>query len=281
MKKQMKWITLILCLLILALMITPLGLIYYISIMEREAYATPDIPKLQQHALGGIAQAVKADMQESVSVSGTFVSTSYSFMDLEMDHPASVRWIIEPGQQVQEGQTIGFYQGEPVRSTLTGQYLSMDLTCDAPYIKFLSYEPIELSCRVQDRVLSILEMDVELKTMDGEPVEVVYISALKNTDGTTDVRLKIDSDQYYYGQEVTSIHILTGRVFSNVIYVPFDCVYQKAGSSGWFVREVTEKGVFIREIPVELGYVVDGIAYVSGITEGSYYDAGYKAVLGG
>ena len=78
-------------------------------------------------------------------------------------------------------------------------------------------------------------------------------------------------------------HIQTGRSYQGVVVLPLDCVYQKVQGNAypWYVRQVTEDGIFVQEVEVEIGYISGNQVCVNGIAEGTYYDTGYKAVAGG
>ena len=55
-------------LLILALMITPLVMVFKISRAEMEEYATPTVPILQQSAVGKGVRATRQDVKEYIDV---------------------------------------------------------------------------------------------------------------------------------------------------------------------------------------------------------------------
>lgn len=283
----MKILKSILCavfwLLIIALLVAPLGLIWQISQEEQEEYAAPDAPILRETAVGDLAQAERQDVPEYITISGTFTSTEHAYMELNARQASSIRWVVSIGDEIQEGQVLGTYKGDPILSTVTGILVEMSTYSAAPYLRFRLFTPVELVSRVEDRILSILKRSDSLTTEKGEAVTLSYASMQKNADGTTSVRLAIDSEKYTYGQALSELRILSGVVYQKALVLPADCVYQKAvgDDEPWYVRQVTEDGVFLVEVEVEIGYSNGDLICVSGISEGDWFDTGYKALMGG
>lgn len=270
-------------LLIIALMIAPLGLIYQISNAEMAQYATPSAPVLREVAIGGIAQAYRTDVHEYVTLSGSFTSDAYAYMELEYKNPSIIRWQVYTGTEVQEGDVLGTYKGEEILSTQTGILVENNAYSADPYLRFQLFTPVEFSCRVEDRTLSILKRNDTLTTEDGETVQLVFASRQKNPDGTTNVRLSIDTDRYTFGQALNELRILSGRVYQKTLVLPAACVYQKnvGEDEPWYARQVTEDGIFVREREVKVGYSNGDVICVTGVEEGEYFDTGYKAIAGG
>lgn len=244
---------------------------------------TPTVPILQQTAVGKGAKATKQDVKEYITLSGQFTSNTYVYQELEAGAFSDVRWTVGTGEEVQEGQVMGTYPGGEIVSEFTGILMSMNLSSSQPYFKFRLFTPVELSCNVDDRVLSILKYATNLQTEQGESVQMIYASKQKNPDGTTKVRLQIDSKRYAYGQAASSLKIYTGTVYRQTLVLPVECVYQKvAGENNpWFVRVITEEGLLKGEVEVSVGFSDGVVVCVSGIEVGTYCDNGYKAVAGG
>lgn len=270
-------------LLIIALLMAPLWLIFRISDAEMQEYATPTAPLLQETAIGAVVQAKRQDISEYVTVAGDFTSSAYAYMELDHKTAGNTRWTVGMGDEIQEGQTIGTYKGNAVTATLSGIIVEMNTYSTDAYIRVQLLEPVELRCRVEDRVLSMLRRSETLTTARGEAVTLAYASRQKNPDGTTDIRLSIDTDRYTYGQQVERLEILTGRVYSRTVVLPVDCVYQKETGEDkpWYARLVTESGLFLAELEVQIGYSNSDMVCVSGVSEGDWFDSGYKAIMGG
>lgn len=270
-------------LLILILMTAPLGLIWMISRQEIAQYTAPDAPVLQEVSIGTPVSATKRDVAECIIVEGQFTSFTWAYQELDQRRPDQIRWLVNVGDEIQKGQVIGSYNGEDIIAEQTGILVDRNSYSGDAYLRYQLFNPVVLSCRVDDRVLAVLKLSELLTTEDAEVVSLVFASSRKNTDGTTDVRLHIESDRYQFGQELDELRILTGRVYQNVIVLPFSCVYQKDQGDDypWYVRQVTENGLFLSEIEVKPGYSDGDLICVSGISEGGWYDTGYKAVTEG
>lgn len=270
-------------LLILALMAAPIYLINLISREEIASYAAPEAPKLVEMAVGGIHQCTRGDISVYFEVSGSCTSSTYAYQELTYKNLDRTRWYVHAGQEIQEGQVLGVLKGEEILAEYSGILAEMNTYGTDPYLRILLLEPVEVECRVEDRVLSMLRRSQELKTQDGEAVTLIYASRQKNADGTTNVRLSIDTNKYTYGQYLGKLVIYTGQVYQQVLRLPVSCVYQKERGEDkpWYARQVTETGVFIREAVVEIGYSDGYWVTVTGVDEGEYFDSGYKSVVEG
>lgn len=269
--------------LILALLLAPLGLIYKISQQEMEEYRTPEAPIFRETSYGAALMATRTDVREYVTVTGIMVSNTYRFVELEQEYPDRIRWMVSSYDEIQEGQLLGYYQGTEILSPLTGILTEIHAYGSEPYLKVRMLEPLELECRVPQRVLNILMEGDELTTEDGSAARVLYAAKLKNDDGTTTIRLSVDGLKQSYGETVSELKLFTGICYPQALVLPEICLYQKdpGEDSQWYVREVTADGYFLREIPVNRGFTSGDQVCVTGIQEGSYFDAGYKSVVGG
>lgn len=268
--------------LVLVLLLLPLGLIVRISQAEMEEFATPTVPLMEQTAVGGIVQSYTGDVSECFYISGTFVSAQDAFQDLDYANVGSIRWLVKVGDEIQVGQVLGTGASGDVISTQTGILKEMHL--DNPencYLRVELFTPVVFACKVDDQTLSMLKF---VKTLtvgsDKATLTLVFASQTKNPDGTTNVKIAINSDQYFYGQQ-TSLTISTGRQFKNAILLDERCVYQKGGVGDYYVRQVTEDGIFIKEIKVTVGVGYGSSIVVSGIEAGQYFDTGYKFIAEG
>lgn len=272
-------------LLILALLIAPVGLIYEISNREMQEYMPPAVPLLRETAYGSVAQAHREDIYEYITVSGTFVSNTYGYMELTQKDPGLIRWDVEVGNEVQEGQVLGTYKGENIVSTLTGILVANNsYSPENAYLKVRLLGPLELECQVSDQILSAIKREgTVLTTEDGKAVTLTYSALVKNPDGTTKIRLSVDSDSCFYGQTLQDLKLMTGRSYLKALVLDENCVYQKTAGDDqpWYARQVTADGQFLKEVTVNIGYQSDGLICVSGVSEGDYFDTGYKSVVAG
>lgn len=269
-------------LLIVSLLLAPLAIIWQISQREMEEYATPEVPILRETAVGELAQARRQDVQEYVILSGTFTGVETAYQELNSRQAGSIRWLVDIGDEIQQGQVLGTYKGKEILSEVTGILEEMDTYSTAPYLRFRLFSPVVLECDVQDKELSMLSRETELSTEAGEPVRLVYASRQKNPDGTTRIRLSIESDRFTYGQSLKELRIMTGMVYRKTLVLPADCVYQKRQGENepWYVRQVTEEGIYIGELPVQISYSNGELICISGVEEGAWFDSGYKAIIG-
>lgn len=267
--------------LILALAI-PLVLIYGISRQEMDQYVAPVQGNYTPSTYGTGEMVTRQDMEESIKVSGSFVSTSYAFQELNDENSGKIRWLVSVGEMVESGQTLGLYEGEPVIAEVTGIIESISLSFENAYIQYITMDGLELECRVEDKTLSILE-DGGLTTGEGELVSLTYTAPFKNTDGTTTVRLSVEGMDGYIGLSVVDLKIFTGRIFYDSLVISEKCVYQKESGedAAWYVRRVSETGYFIDEVEVTPGYSDGEMVSVTGVSEGDFCDNGYKAVISG
>lgn len=270
-------------LLILSLLAAPLAIIWQISQREMEAYATPEVPILRETAVGELAQARRQDVQEYVILSGSFTGVETAYQELSSRQAGAIRWLVGISDEVQEGQVLGTYKGQEILSEVTGILEEVDTYSTAPYLRFRLFSPVVLECDVTDKVLSMLSRETELSTENGELVQLVYASRQKNPDGTTRIQLSIETNRFTYGQSIRDLRVMTGMVYRKTLVLPVGCVYQKTEGEQepWYVRQVTEDGIFIGELQVQIAYSNGEQVCVSGVEEGTWYDSGYKAVAGG
>lgn len=281
MKQRTKFWKGLFWMLILVLLIAPLGLIFEISGWEKQQYATPVPPKFVETAYGRIEEALRIDMEETVLVTGTFRAQAYEYIELKQSDPGKIRWDISIGEEIQKGQKIGTYKGADMVATIDG--LVIDINAYGGYIKVQMAEPVWLECDVSAKTLSYLRNAKTLLTEDKESVELIYAAKIRNPDGTIRVGLKIDSDVYYLDQKVENLPIYTGNIYMQTLVVPEECLYQRVAGEKepWYVREVTESGEFVGEIEVAKGYSNGEWVSVTGISEGRFFDAGYKQIVEG
>ena len=269
------------CLLILALLAAPLGLIYEISNREKHQYATPTAPDFVEMAYGTIAEAERRDLRESVSLTGVFRSDTYEYIELKQSEPSKIRWDISVGDEIQKGEQIGTYKGEAITASVSG--LVAEISAYDGYIKVQLATPVFLECDVSAKTLVLLKNGQALTTEDGEAVTLIYTAMIRNGDGTTRVRLKIDSEAYFLDQIVEELLIYTGNVYMQTLVLPEKCLYQRTAGEDepWYVRQVTEGGKLIGEVEVTRGYSDGEWVSVTGIEEGQFFDAGYRQIAEG
>lgn len=270
--------------LIIALLVLPLGLISQISSAEMEEYAPADSPVIRQSAIGIPVKATRQDVELRVNVTGNFTSTEVAFMELTQRKSYNIRWTVSYGDEIQVGQVLGYYNGDPVISTVEGILRDISTSTGNAYLSVDCFSPLVLECMVEDKTLdSLLQCQENLTLSDGTEIELVYVAKTKNSDGTTMVRFSLAREGDTYGSTVKDLPIYLGAGYPQVVVLPVDCVYQKehGEDAPWFVRQVTEEGILIEERQVKISYSDDYLVVVSGIQEGQWFDSGYKVVIEG
>lgn len=272
-------------LLIVALLCLPVGLIFQISEAEMAQYEAAEIPALQQTAYGSPVQAVRMDIHESITLSGTFVSDTWADMELSISKTELLRWNVAEGDQIAEGDVLGTCNGRDITSTLTGIILDINVYSGSTgnqYIRVRLLEPLVLECEVTQEQLAAVQNYDDLTLADGTALTLEYVSLTRNEDDTTTVRFSLDDGTgYQYGQVLTDFALYTGVTYPQTLVLSEQCVYQKTEGEDqpWYARRVTEDGTFIEEIQVQISGSYDGMVRISGVAAGDWFDSGYRAVL--
>ncbi len=273
----------LLWLLILAILVCPVYLIFRLSTQELAQYETPPPPVILDSAYGDICPAYRGDLHEFVTIDGQYVCHDYGYMELEYKDPSAIRWEVSVGDMIVQDQLLGYYKGEPVNATVTGIISAMQTYGTDAYIQVQLIAPTILECQVDDADLRAIRRGEALTTEEGDAVTLLYEAPLKNADGTTTIQLSIAGEEGRYGATVEDLAIYTGRVYTGVLMVDSRCVYQRQQGEGepWYVRKVTQDGIVINEVEVQVGYDDGKYICVTGVNEGEFFDAGYKSVLAG
>ena len=268
--------------LIIALLLAPVGLIWKISNQEIARYQMPDPPKFVQTAYGSIVQATRMDVEELVTVSGTFISNTTVYQELDTESPGNIRWTAKVGQEVQEGQILGTCQGESVVCQYNGKLMAISSYGAEPYLEIQLLTPLSMECYVSRTTLKTMQRAQALTTQKGEAVTIDYVSNIPDAAGNLRVLLSIDTDYYYYGETVTDLLLQTGNKYMQALVLPVNALYQKnAGEDQpWYVYKVKADGEAIGEQEVTVGYNNGSVACVSGVQVGEYFDTGYGAIKG-
>ena len=93
--------------LIIALLVSPLGILYEISQQEMAEYQVHALPALTQTSIGRVLQVTRQDVQEYFTVSGVFQSSKSAYQPLTMENPGLIRWEVSTGDEIQAGQVMG------------------------------------------------------------------------------------------------------------------------------------------------------------------------------
>ena len=268
--------------LIIALLVSPLGILYEISQREMAEYQVHALPALTQTSIGRVLQVTRQDVQEYFTVSGVFQSSESAYQPLTMENPGLIRWEVSTGDEIQAGQVMGTYNGENVVAEFSGIIEKINTGSADPYVKVKLPDELVLEATVSKSTLAIIKRSMNMTTEAGESVRLTYTSNLKSANGDRRIQLVIDSDAYSYGTSV-NLKIYTGLSYPQVLVVHQDCVYQRnpGTENPWYVRTVTKNGEVIGEQQVEIAFTMGNLVCISGVSEGTYCDAGYKDIVGG
>lgn len=282
----MFWKTLakiIVVLLFVALIVAPIGALYYISVLEQAQYLPQEEQiVLEELAYGSTCQIMRMDMSERITLSGTVVSTKVIYEELEMENVSCLRLLISSGQVLQAGDLIGYLDGQEVHATKTGIIRSINRGSDA-YIELWSLDDLAIECYVDDVQLKILKRgSLDLTDADGNQYTVEHIDEIRVGSDLTRVLLTSETAQLIYGKKMESTSFITGRVYPDCLVVPTNCVYSYNGGQTYYVRLVDKDGVVLGEHEVEVGFSMNGyICITDGAEDGQLCDSGYKAIAEG
>lgn len=273
----------IVALLFVALMVAPIGALYYISALEQEQY----LPKqeeqivLEELAYGVPTEILRMDMAERVTLSGTVISTKVIYEELKLENISQLRLLISTGQVLQSGDLIGYLDGQEVRATKTGIIRSINRGSDA-YIELWSLEDLAIECYVDDVQLKVLKRgSLDLTDSNGNQYTVAHIDEIRVGSDLTRVLLTSETAELIYGKKMEATNFNTGRVYPDCLVVEASCVYSYNGQD-YYVRLVDRDGVVLGEVQVELGFSMNGyICITEGAQEGQLCDSGYKAIAEG
>lgn len=273
-------ITVLFCIILVAALVAPVGILYYISEEEQAQYQPDFIPTVEEMAYGEIVDIRRRDMSETITLSGTVVSVSEFFVELKVKDPYALRFMVSVGDVIHPGDLIAYNGDKEILSEAYGMIREISLGSDS-YLRMASLEDLALECYVkQSQRKTLLRSSLELRDEDGANLTFLSADEIYSDGNTTRVLLRYDKEDLCYGQTFEDLMLTTGRVYSDALVVEERCVYQKSGSEGYYLRIVDEEGKFISEAEVKLGYSDGTYVCVSGVDEGMLCDSGYRAFVG-
>lgn len=270
-------LTVLFCIILIAVLVAPVGILYYISEEEQAQYQPDSIPTVEEMAYGDIVDIRRRDMSETITLSGTVVSVSDFFVELNVKDPYSLRFMVSVGDVIHPGDLIAYNGDKEILSEAYGMIREISLGSDS-YLRMASLEDLALECYVkQSQRKTLLRSLLELTDEDGASLTFLSADEVYTNGNTTKVLLRYDKEDLCYGQTFEDLTLTTGRVYSDALVVEERCVYRKAGSEGYYLRIVDGEGKFVSESEVKLGYSDGTYVCVSGVDEGMFCDSGYRA----
>lgn len=277
-----KILHLIVVILFIALLLAPLGAIYAITKLEIAQYSDVLVPAVVEKSYGDPLPVTRMDMREFITVSGTFVSTEEFFMELPMlNNVYTARILAGCGDYVEEGDIIGYTEDgkTEILSTASGVIKEISLGKNS-YILMESVEELALRCSLKDEILNVMKRDTLAMTdSDGNPVELIKIEEIVNENGETEVLIKMPNGRY--ATNVKDIKLYTGKVYTQALVVPTDCLFRlPEESKTWYVRIVDANKNVVGNQAVQIGFSDGEYTCVTGVEEGTLLDSGYARILG-
>lgn len=277
--------SILLAVLFAVLLIAPIGALYFISKAERSKYTEIESIELKSYSYGEPRKTQYRSISKTVTIpSGTVISNAIDFIELgKYFEKGDIRFVISVGDYLSEGGVIGYLNGKPITAEKRGIVRDIGFGSDG-YIMLDSVDELALECYVEESSFDWLEEDLEL-TDDKNEIVYTVLSYEPVNINSMGMRLLLVPKEggLVYGATFSSIRLKTPRVYKNVLTIESNCVYSYPGSSEHYIRLVTEKGEFIEEKAIEVGYTNGEYTCISGndITDGLYCDPGYKFVIQG
>ena len=265
------------------LLLAPIGGIYMLTNMELAQYKEAYVPAVVKKSYGTPLPVQRRDMPEFITLSGSFISTEQSYMELpELNGVSTARLSVSVGDYIQNGDLLGYTEDGKTElyATDTGVITEIHLGTTS-YFALESPDKLALRCFVGEKLLSVLQRTgLKLTDTEGNPIRVLEVGKLVDGEGNTQVLLTGLAGRY--GQQLTGLRLYTGRVYTNALTVDNSCLFQQPGSnSTWYVRLVTEGGDVLDIQEVHAGFSDGSYTCVTGLEENAYLDSGYAAVIGG
>lgn len=280
MKKVLK---ILVALLFCILLLLPLVGIFAITNLEMEQYHESQVPAVMQKSYGDPVPVHRMDMREFITVTGTFVSTEQSYMELPaLRNAYAARLMVAVGDYISEGDLLGYTEDGETELYADAEGIIREIHLgESSYIALESDTALALRCMVNEATLATLEREsLALTDKDGNAVHILRIGKRVDRDGMTEVLLTGLSGRY--GQTVKGLRLNTGLVYTQALVAPVKCLFHQPGDSKtWYVRLVTENGNVLGTQKVQLGFADEDYVCITGLDEGVWLDSGYAAVFGG
>ena len=264
------------------LLVAPIVAVFMITKIELKQYEPQPVPPLIEKAYGEICAVERMDIQETITISGTFVSTKKFFMEIpKMNNPYGARILAESGDEILEGQLIGYSEDlkTEIKASASGIIYDIHLGSTS-YITMESIDDLALKCLIDNTTMAVLLRDgLNLSMQNGDEVNVINISKKQDDQGNTEVLFSIPNG--IYGQCLNDVQLQTGRVFYDTLVIDFRCLFHLNGDyDTWYVRTVDKNGNFLDNKKVNVSFTSENFVAISGVPEGTLCDSGYSKVAG-
>lgn len=268
---------------IIVLLLSPIGMIWYLTKTEMRKYEAVDLPTISQKSYGDALPVIRKDMKEFIFVSGQYVSEDRFFMELpKLKNPYESRILVSVGDYIEEDELIGYsFDGKSeIYSTANGVINSIHLG-EYSYIVLENDENLSFVCYADEKLISILSRNtLSLSDEKGNEVTLLRIERVSNEKGERKVFLQVNDG--ILGKHVNNLKLYTGKVFTDALVVPNNCLYRlPENPKQWYVRTIDANGNVIGDQQVQVGFSDGQYTCITGLSEGTLLDSGYAMIMGG
>lgn len=259
------------------MLILPLVMMFKLSEQEMSKYNVNTTFDFKEAAYGDPKCVTREDVKLYYTVSGTVTSNTYKYIKFAEEENAEIMTAVSVGDEVFNGEVVAHIGNKEIKSDCNGIVEDIALGAGG-YIKIRSFDNLQLTCLSDIETVNKIKNCKTLQLEDGRKVKVDSVSNIIENNQVKIV-FSIDNIDYLYGQEIQDLKLYTGKVYTDVLIVDKDCVYQKQKNGPYFVREVDENGYFLKETEVEIGFETEDVVSVLNIKEGTFCDSGYKDLV--
>ncbi|MEI3296167.1 MAG: hypothetical protein V8R99_10505 [Eubacterium ventriosum] len=244
--------------------ILPISLIIFMSYNELKKYKV-EVFDYTEFAYGDIFKVEYNDMKEKISIKAKAVSNTTE----KYVYDEKIVWMVNIGEEIHKNQIIG-YGSDKILSKTDG----IVKVKNDKYVIIESFKKIIWEAEVNALTANYLKEGVF--NANGDKIKVCDISnSVKNNLVT--VRFEIENMKAKYGEIIEDLELNSNETLENVLTVNKKCVLEREGKH--FVRIVDEKGRFLYEQQIDVGYEDDENICVSGLDEGTLCDGGYSEYI--
>lgn len=250
----------------------PVTTILYLSDKEIKKYAEDANFDFREVAYGAAEKVIRQDVEETYDFDLNVTCTTESVKELSENAQIKVSEMDE----LFKGEIIATLNGTDIVADENGIVTRVEYAGDKQYIYYHSFNALVFECMVPEKYEYLFESEY-LYNEKNEKINIISKSNI-NEEGYYRVYLSIPDDEAYdYGETVSGYQLCTGNIYKETLVVRKDCVYN--GDDGeYHVRIIDEKGNFIEEKVVEIGYSYGEYVCVTGVEEGQLCDSGYKSL---
>lgn len=250
----------------------PIFCIVSISEKEKKLYEEDVHFEFEKSSYGEPVKLDKRNINEYYLVDG--VITCRNAYSLNVNADATLK--CEVGDEIHSGDVLATYGHSDTLAEFNGIIENIDFG-DSLTITYYDFSDLVLEIYLEQDKFGIVE-NKKFQDENGEKLELIEKSNIIE-DGKFKLILSVPKGMdAMYGMQVSNYKLYTGIRYSGVLVAEKNCVYKK--DDQYYVRVVDEKGKFISEEPVKIGFTTGDFICVSSdnIDESTYCDSGYAVV---